>query len=120
MADNYLYDNEDSEDEREDEEEGESTLVAFLDWHKTFMVFHLYFQQNRHEKLQGNLLGDRMLGARDSWFGVANSTRDQFKVKTYEDKLVEEEEDVEGKCWRWSKEGKVVCYLCHSDLKMFS
>ena len=39
-----------------------------------------------------------MLGARDSWFGVANSTRDQFKVKTYEDKLVEEEEDVEGKC----------------------
>ena len=50
------------------------------------------------KKLQGNLPGDRMLGARDSWFGVANSTRDQFKVKTYEDKVVEEEEDVEGKC----------------------
>ena len=29
MADNYLYDNEDSEDEREDEEEGEY-IVALL------------------------------------------------------------------------------------------
>ena len=42
MADNYPYDNEDSEDEREDEEEGESILVALLDCHKTFMVSHLY------------------------------------------------------------------------------
>ena len=93
MADKYVFENEDSDDQKAEEEE-QTTLAARDTWVSSVLKFPFFFFIVPKSFLTLGLLLSSILHFEPpqpeySQVGVANSTKTKFKVETYLERVRE-------------------------------